>query len=253
MKITALFDMPQAKCKKPQRATSQHIVVNLDEEREFAYGPDEEEAAQLDLKPAANVASSNSTTNSNHGIIIYPSLSELVSFLFSFLATCYLCHHSKSTLPLYGGATCSLSLLSTELVPAILQALYHRAATWSLPLPSSPIDLPWHLLLGPMLWVGLILITIYHPKFVHFKQPKLPCATCCAVKAHVNHACQKSVKSTQFQAPPLKGSEHLCPHHKPCHMAPPVHFCKSLRAYADCVDHTTNTLHHPKVLYQPKL
>ena len=139
--------------------------------------PDHEEAAQLDLKPAANVASYNSTTNSNHGIIIYPSLFEFVSFLLPFLAICYLCYHLKSTLPLYAGATSSSLLLSTELVPAIIKALYHCNTTWSLPTLLSTINFPWQLLLEPMLWVGLILITIFHPTFVHFEQPKLPHAT----------------------------------------------------------------------------
>ena len=253
MKIIARFDVPLAKHRKSHQVAAQSIVVDSDKERDIQYVPDEEEAAQLDLKPAANVASSNSTTDSNHGIDIYPSSFEFVSFLFPFLVTCYLCYQSKSSLPLYGGATCSLLLLSTELVPTIVQALYHHTATRSLQLPSSPIDIPWQLLVGPMLWVGLILITIYHPKFVHFEQPKLPRATRRAVEAHVNRARRKSVKSTTFRAPRLKGRKHLCPHHKPCHMAPPLHFCKSLHAYADCVDHATNTLHCPKVLYQLKL
>ena len=166
-------------------------MVDSDNERDSEYGSDEEEAAQLDLKPAANVASSNSTTNSNHTITLYPSLFESISFLLPFLITGYLCFRSKSSLPLYGGAASSLSLLSTELVPTIVQAVHHGIGTWSLPIPSFSFDMPWELLVGPMLWVGLILITIYHPTFIHFEQPKLPRATRRAVEAHVNRARRK--------------------------------------------------------------
>ena len=92
MKIMARFDVPLAKRRKSQWVAVRSIVVDSDNKRDIQYVPDEVEAAQLDLKPAANVASSNSTTNSNHEMDIYPSLFEFVSCLFPFLVTCYLCY-----------------------------------------------------------------------------------------------------------------------------------------------------------------
>ena len=88
--IMVQFESPPAKRQKPVQAATRHIVANSNEEREFIRVPDEEEAAQLGLKPAVTVASSNSTTNSNHGITIYPSCFEFVSFLLPFLAICLL-------------------------------------------------------------------------------------------------------------------------------------------------------------------
>ena len=45
VKIAARFDVPQTKRRKLQRAAVQYIVVDLDEDKVFSHGPDEEEAA----------------------------------------------------------------------------------------------------------------------------------------------------------------------------------------------------------------
>ena len=64
-----------------------------------------ERVVGLNIENAINIASSDSSVNSNDGFDIYSSLLSLALFALPFVLTIMACIRLNSIVPLYGGAT----------------------------------------------------------------------------------------------------------------------------------------------------
>ena len=122
--------IPRKKTKKHNDTASRYISRST-EESEFVNDlHDNEKAAQLDLKPAANAVSSNFSTNSNANFDNYTPLLDLICFLLPFISLVTMCYHLRSFLPIYGGASFSLCTTVIKLLPSIRTMFYAMTAPY---------------------------------------------------------------------------------------------------------------------------
>ena len=186
----------------PEVAEPKHLTEHIchsDDKRDFIYGPDCERAVGLNIDNTINIATSDSSVNSNDGFDVYSSLSSLVSFALPFILSIRACIHLNSIAPLYGSASVGIRHAGAIILPTIMEfgtsvtSLVFESSPWK-DMYLSLKDLNWEVFAGPALWIMLLLGTQYLKHFSNHDPPVLPRATRRAMTQHVNPLHRKSTK-----------------------------------------------------------